>query len=254
MALIFVNYRTSDEEAVATLVNTELTHAFGAENVLRASRPIGPGGRFPGGLLATASRSGALLAVIGPRWASEIAGSAGAGTPDSEGDRVRREILEALEVGALVIPLLVGGAERLRRANLPAEIGDLADCRHRRLDHRTTDADLAGLVKDLTELLPRLAVAARPNGHRPSPPSSVRLTSSWRAGAIQEIQHFQDGGIGNVNGDFSGTFVGVVRGSAHTGTGHLYRMTEPYPESRSSDVAKDAARAEEADGSRGERS
>ncbi|MFE4176455.1 toll/interleukin-1 receptor domain-containing protein [Streptomyces sp. NPDC056909] len=241
MPLIFVNYRTDDEEATATLVDRELSRVFGNENVFRASKSIGPGSRFPQELLTAVRRSGVLLAVIGPRWL-KAGGSGGRSPLEDENDWTRREIQEALETGAVVIPLLVGGAERLRSEDLPAEIGDLADCQYRRLNHRNADADLVRLADDLVKLLPELAVAARSNGYQsPSVTSNDNRggeASDKRGGEAdgsgdagvraRVIKHRQRGGIGNLNGDFSGTFVSEPQGPVHTGSGHLYQAREQH--------------------------
>ncbi|MFJ4962658.1 toll/interleukin-1 receptor domain-containing protein [Streptomyces sp. NPDC088729] len=235
MPLIFVNYRTDDEEATATLVDRELSRVFGSENVFRASKSIGPGSRFPQELLTAVRRSSVMLAVIGPRWLA-AAGSGDRSPLEDENDWTRREIREALETGAVVIPLLVGGAKRLRSEDLPAEIGDLADCQYRRLNHRNAEADLGGLADDLVRLLPELAAAARSNGHRSpaaTPDGGREGDAGGGAGAsrvrAREIQHRQRGGIGNINGDFSGTFLSEPRGPVHTGSGHLYHAREQHP-------------------------
>ncbi|MFI5616196.1 toll/interleukin-1 receptor domain-containing protein [Streptomyces sp. NPDC051567] len=229
MPLIFVNYRTNDEEATATLVDRELSRVFGNESVFRASKSIGPGSRFPQELLTAVRRSSVLLAVIGPRWLE--AGSSGGQSPlEDEEDWTRREISEALETGAVVIPLLVGGAKRLRHEDLPAEIGDLADCQYRRLSHRNADADLMGLADDLVKLLPELAAAARSNGYRsPSvPPEEATDGATGARVRANVIKHRQRGGIGNLNGDFSGTFVSEPQGPVHTGSGPLYQAREQH--------------------------
>lgn len=233
MPLIFVNYRTDDEEATATLVDRELSRVFGNENVFRASKSIEPGSRFPQELLTAVRRSSVLLAVIGPRWL-KAGGSGGRSPLEDEGDWTRREIQEALETGAVVIPLLVGGAQRLGNEDLPGEIGDLADCQYRRLNHRNADADLRGLADDLVRLLPELAAAAQSNGYR----SHLATSDDGRNGTpdgsgdarvrARMIKHDQRGGIGNLNGDFSGTFVSEPQGPVHTGSGHLYQAREQY--------------------------
>lgn len=233
MPLIFVNYRTDDEEATATLVDRELSRVFGTENVFRASKSIGPGSRFPQELLTAVRRCSVLLAVIGPRWL-KAGGSGGRSPLEDESDWTRREIQEALETGAIVIPLLVGGAKRLRSEDLPAEIEDLADCQYRRLRHRNADADLKGLADDLVRLQPELEAAARSNGGRLSSATSDGDRDGLAEGPgetrvrAQAIKHRQRGGIGNLNGDFSGTFVSEPQGPVHTGSGHLYQAREQH--------------------------
>ncbi|MFD9487540.1 toll/interleukin-1 receptor domain-containing protein [Streptomyces sp. NPDC059991] len=231
MPQIFVNYRTDDEEATATLVDRELSRIFGNENVFRASKSIGPGSRFPQELLTAVRRSHVLLAVIGPRWLT-AGGSGGRSPMEDESDWTRREIREAFETGAVVIPLLVGGVKRLAGEDLPAEIKDLASCQYRRLNHRNAEADLTRLADDLVKLSPELAASAESNGYR-SPSTVSDDEHGEDAGAsggarlrAKVIKHRQRGGIGNLNGDFSGTFVSEPQGPVHTGSGHLYQARE----------------------------
>lgn len=233
MPLIFVNYRTNDEEATATLVERELSRVFGDANVFRASKSIRLGSRFPQELLTAVRRSSVLLAVMGPRWL-EPGGPGGRSPLEDEDDWTRREIREALETGAVVIPLLVGGAKRLRPDDLPGDIEALASCQYRRLSHRNADADLTGLADDLVELLPELGAAARSSGYRARPAPSADDHGTDRDGGQETrmrarvIKHRQRGGIGNLNGEFSGTFVSEPQGPVHTGSGHLYQAREQH--------------------------
>ncbi|MFF3629662.1 toll/interleukin-1 receptor domain-containing protein [Streptomyces sp. NPDC002164] len=232
MPLIFVNYRTQDAPEAATLIERELSRVFGDENVFRASKSIGPGSRYPQQLLKAVRRSHVLLAVIGPRWL-EARSVDGPGAPANPDDWTCREIREAFESGAVVIPVLVARAERLRAADLPPELDVLADCQYRRFDHRNADADLSRLVGDLIDLLPELAEAAEKNGYAlkaPMRPDGDRAADERGSGNARVradvINHRQRGGIGNLNGDFSGTFVSEPQGTVHTGSGHVYQASE----------------------------
>lgn len=69
MSDVFVNYRTGDEESVATMIARELTRRFGGERIFFASNSIELGHRFPVELARAVEECKALLAVIGPRWA-----------------------------------------------------------------------------------------------------------------------------------------------------------------------------------------
>ncbi|MGW1837042.1 toll/interleukin-1 receptor domain-containing protein [Streptomyces sp. NPDC002067] len=149
---VFINYRTGDEEATATLLDRELSRRFGTERIFRASKSIDAGRNFPQALLTAVRRCHVLLAVIGPRWT-------GARTGDGSGDWTQRELLEALGSATTVIPVLVGPTARLRRADLPEALASLADLQYRRLHHRTADADLRRIADDLAGLVPSLAVA-----------------------------------------------------------------------------------------------
>ncbi|MEU9452620.1 toll/interleukin-1 receptor domain-containing protein [Streptomyces sp. NPDC048277] len=213
MPVIFVNYRSGDEEFTATLVERELSRRFGDEKVFRASKSISPGSNFPQELLTAVRRCSVLLAVIGPRWLAARSADGGPALADPE-DWIRREILEAFDTDAVVIPVLVGKAARLKREELPSDLEELADCQYRRLNHRNVESDLSRLAEDLGRIVPELAAAA---------PEGQHERSSREDAPQKVINHLQRGGIGNVKGDFTGTFVSEPQGPVHTGSGHLYQ-------------------------------
>ncbi|MFH8617921.1 TIR domain-containing protein [Streptomyces sp. NPDC017979] len=184
MSLIFVNYRTGDEEVTAALVERELSRRFGDEHVFRASKSIAAGSRYSRALITAARGCRVLLAFIGPRWAE--AAAAGRSPLDAAEDWTRREIREAFENGGIVIPVLVGRTPRLRPEDLPPDLAVLADCQYRRIDHRNVESDLTRLTDDLAALVPELAAAANirrtlladaplaPSEHVPRPGSPLR--------------------------------------------------------------------------------
>ncbi|WP_405743552.1 toll/interleukin-1 receptor domain-containing protein [Streptomyces sp. NBC_01525] len=157
---VFINYRTGDEEATATLLERELSRRFGTERIFRASKSIGAGQNFPQALLTAVRRCHVLLAVIGPRWADARTGDGRRALGDP-GDWTRRELLEATGSATRIIPVLVGPTARLRRAELPEALAGLADLQYRRLNHRNADADLRRIADDLAALVPSLAAVDR---------------------------------------------------------------------------------------------
>ncbi|MBT2452534.1 toll/interleukin-1 receptor domain-containing protein [Streptomyces sp. ISL-43] len=215
MPEIFVNYRTGDEEATATLIERELSNRFGSDRVFRASKSIRPGQPFPQELLTAVRHSRVLLVVIGSRWAEALTRDGRPALQDPE-DWTRREILEAFESGAHVVPVLVGRATRLDRTILPRELERLADRQYRRLDHRNAEGDLRRLGDDLADLVPQLAAADK------TPPATATEQVQERAHSarmqVRDVRHRQRGGIGNLNGDL-GTFVNGASGPVHTGSG-----------------------------------
>ncbi|MFF9482221.1 toll/interleukin-1 receptor domain-containing protein [Streptomyces sp. NPDC014733] len=156
---VFINYRTGDEEATATLLDRELSRRFGSERIFRASKSIAAGRNFPQALLTAVRRCHVLLAVIGPRWTE--ARPADGGAPGTPGDWTQRELQEALGAATTVVPVLVGPVARLRRTELPEALAALADLQYRRLHHRTADADLRRIADDLAALVPSLAAVDR---------------------------------------------------------------------------------------------
>jgi hypothetical protein len=152
---VFINYRTGDEEATATLIEQDLSRRFGSDQVFRASKSIRPGDDFSREILAAVRRSHVLLAVIGPGWLDALDGSGGRAL-DQEGDWVRREICEAFDCDVRVIPVLVGSTGRLNSSALPSCLQPLANCQYIRFSHRNADADLDLLATKLANLVPGL--------------------------------------------------------------------------------------------------
>lgn len=223
---VFVNYRTGDEESAATMIARELARRFGGERIFFASNSIEPGRRFPVELIKAVEESEALLAVIGPRWA-EVRGADGRPALESEEDWTRREIRTALDRGILVIPVLVGKAARIDRASLPDDLLELADYQYRRFDHRNAASDLAAIGDALARLLPELgtadhdARAAQERADAKSRKKTAQDTEHTRM-RTRDVEQRVRGGIGNLNGDLSGTFLNEPQGPVHTGRGHQY--------------------------------
>ncbi|MFF7635642.1 TIR domain-containing protein [Kitasatospora sp. NPDC008050] len=235
MPEIFVNYRTGDGEESATTIERELSRRFGTDRVFRAGKSIQPGRRFPKELITAVRRSRVLIAVIGEGWTAARTAAGGPALDDPD-DWTRREILEAFESGALVVPVLVGRNTRLSRAELPAELAELADCQYRRLDMRNADADLARIGDDLAEAIPELAAVDADRGAVPgarrvpqgqagqdaqSGPDSVRNQAGdvhGRATQGRDHRNRQRDGVGQVEGDL-GTFINHAGGPVHTGSG-----------------------------------
>ncbi|WP_037913931.1 TIR domain-containing protein [Actinacidiphila yeochonensis] len=223
---VFVNYRTGDEESAATMIARELTRRFGEDRVFFASSSIEAGRRFPAELVRAVDECEALLAVIGPRWA-EVRGPDGRPALEAEQDWTRREIQTALDRGILVIPVLVGKATRIDLAVVPDDLRELADCQYRRFDHRNAESDLTALGDTLARLLPELgtadhdARAARERAEAESVKKSARDAGHTRM-RTRDVEQRVRGGIGNLNGDLSGTFVNEPQGPVNTGRGHQY--------------------------------
>ncbi|WP_031067440.1 toll/interleukin-1 receptor domain-containing protein [Streptomyces sp. NRRL WC-3742] len=216
---IFINYRTSDEDTTATLIERELSRRFGSESVFRASKSIPIGKPFPQELLTAVRRSSVLIAVIGARWVDARDRDGGRALDDPE-DWTRREILEAFESGALVVPVLVGRATRLDRSDLPAALAELADCQYLRFDNRDAESGLRRLGDDLASAIPRLAEAEQ-RIIRESAAEGTDCEADRTGGGVvraRTYRHEQSGGIGNVNGDV-GTFINTASGQVHTGSG-----------------------------------
>jgi hypothetical protein len=156
MPVVFVNYRTGDEEATATLIEWELSRRFGAARIFRASK-VPPGSDFEVGILHAVRCSSVLLAVVGPRWLY-ARDESGRRLLDKKSDWTRREIVEAFSCAVTVVPVLIGSTPRLTRSQLPSPLQPLARCQYLRFDHREADADIKRLGDKLVRLFPTLGL------------------------------------------------------------------------------------------------
>ncbi|MDR3082648.1 MAG: TIR domain-containing protein [Streptomyces sp.] len=215
MSTVFVNYRTGDGDEVAALLEHELSARFGSEQVFRASKSIPAGSRFPQALITAVRRSHVLLAVIGRRWFDPRTPGGRPAVEDPD-DWTRREIIEAFETGALVIPVLVDSV-RIDRSLLPLELSVLADCQYRRLSMRNSHADLDRIGDDLSRLVPVLAkVDTRP----PLAGGTKDKEKKEKKGRGEGGTRIRTrDGLGQVGRDLSGTVVTAPRGPVHTGSG-----------------------------------
>ena len=218
MPCVFINYRTNDEEASATLIDRELSLRFGSEKIFRASKSIGPGERFESALLSAVRRSGVLVAIIGTRWLTATDRQGGRAL-NSRSDWTRREIVEAFRCHIPVVPVLVGKAQRIEPSDLPTALADLASCQYRRLDHRNVTADLTRLADDLAKLVPELASTPRP-----VKPDDLPAADAPRPTVhMRETRQHRRGGVGSIAGNV-GTIGTDSRGPVNTGSGHQYNL------------------------------
>lgn len=190
MTTVFVNYRTSDEENVAALLEHALSERFASNVFFRASKSIKPGDDFEEELLKGVRTSSALLAVIGPRWL-EVRDEHGVRKIDKASDWVRREIVEAFDLGIRVVPVLIGEAKPLPKDALPAGLERLATCQYVRLRSRDLEADLDRIAATLTELVPELRDA------KVDPPAAGTVNNNAYGNARVGMQ------AGNVVGDIN---------------------------------------------------
>jgi NB-ARC domain/TIR domain/Tetratricopeptide repeat len=166
---VFINYRTTDSDTVAELIDLELTAQFGEDRVFLDSRSIPAGVDYVEELLGRLRACSVLLVVIGPRWLT-VTDAAGQRRIDDPQDWTRREIVEAFNHGLRVIPILTDGVTLPTEADLPDEIVGLSRRQYVQLHRRYTRLDLAHLVKQITEADPELVEAAARDQDNPAPP------------------------------------------------------------------------------------
>jgi hypothetical protein len=175
---IFINYRTGDGERFAVIFDQDLSRRFGSDNVFRASKSIRPGRDFRKALSSASAAAHVLLVLIGPSWLDDDDKSGG-NPLTSDDNWTRKEILNAIEYGAHIVPVLCGRqTPRLSRTILPSGLDQLADYQSLRYDTGNSDADLDTIAKHLMELLPGLIDATAADETRQADPGGVDNTNS----------------------------------------------------------------------------
>jgi hypothetical protein len=154
MSGIFISYRKEDTRAWAVHLRDRLAREFGERQIFFDVDSIDPG-HWRAQIDRALSQCQVLLVLIGPRWlgATQADGRPRLSVPD---DVHRHEIATGLtRQGVTVIPLLVDGARRPLRSDLPDELQGLLDRQVREVgdahDSRTGELRwLTGAIDRLT--------------------------------------------------------------------------------------------------------
>ncbi|MEU6374257.1 toll/interleukin-1 receptor domain-containing protein [Streptomyces sp. NPDC046909] len=148
MSGVFISYRRGGHSGVVDDLDAALARHFGRGQVFLDRPSLLPGQRFADALKARVADCDALIAVIHPGWAGARHPS-GARRLDDPEDWVRREIEWALAGGKFVVPVLLGGAEMPRGAELPESLRPLVGLNAPRLREERWTSDLAVLIAAL---------------------------------------------------------------------------------------------------------
>jgi hypothetical protein len=151
MSKIFINYRSSDTAPMAEFLYEKLVAHFGKELVFRDDAAIPPGIDFREFLWAQLALAEVMLVLVGRHWLE--AGPDGKPKLFAPDDFVRDEITEALRRNIRVVPILIGGQQRLAAADLPEEIKALAYRQYRHLRDRSSSRDIDALILDLEKMI-----------------------------------------------------------------------------------------------------
>ncbi|MBN1171501.1 MAG: toll/interleukin-1 receptor domain-containing protein [Micromonosporaceae bacterium] len=143
-----MNYRSTDEPFGARLIDRLLADRLGKDMVFLDNRTIPLGVAFEPVLLRRLRTSDALLVVIGRRWLRKVDGRRAI---DDENDWVRREIVEALNCGILVIPVLMGEVTLPKREELPEDIRVISSHEYHLVGVKDPESDVDRLVERLAE-------------------------------------------------------------------------------------------------------
>ena len=200
---VFISYRRDDAAGYAGRLEEALERRLGHGSVFRDVLDIEPGEDFVQAIRTRLRGAKTVLVLIGPRWAG--AAASGARRIDDAQDFVRLEVAVALESGAMVVPVLLPGAEMPAEASLPPPLQALARRNALSLGDAHWDADMARLADSIGLPKPtarwrlmagaavlaaalgggwlalRPAAPIAPIATPPPPDASARLLGVWQA-------------------------------------------------------------------------
>ena len=151
---IFISYRRDDSAFAAGRIYDRLTDHFGDENVFFDVDSIPIGVDFVEYLSNEVRQCSAFVSIIGDRWL-DAQDALGNRRLDNEEDFVRIEIEAALDLGLLIVPVLINGAEMPHAAALPVSVRPITRRNALSVSHARFKADADGMVRQLDEALKR---------------------------------------------------------------------------------------------------
>jgi hypothetical protein len=154
---IFISYRRADSEHVVGRLYEHLTDKLGEKAVFKDIDKIAAGRDFRREIEAALEACRVFICVIGKAWPGPSDG--GTRRIDDPGDFVRVEVETALKRGLSIIPVLVGGLDRLPSDFFSDRLSELAYRQGLRL---RPDPDFRG---DVEHLMASIAAHLVERGH-----------------------------------------------------------------------------------------
>lgn len=185
MPKIFVSYRRGGVKARTYRMGDELRRQFGDDNVFVDIDSIDPGTKFADAIRSYIRSSDFVLIMIGPKWVEMTCGEGKRRLHDPK-DHLRIEVETALRSKAIVIPVLVNGAQMPHPTDLPNEIAELTQIQAYTLTDSHWQYDVEQLVRkiDPTAGKKQPETAPQPAPRPAAPPASAEKLS---ASAITSI-------------------------------------------------------------------
>jgi hypothetical protein len=174
MSGIFISYRREDSAPYAGRLYDRLCGRFGADQVFMDVDDIPPGADFAAHISAKVGSCEAMIVVIGKEWLTARNADGQLRLSDPQ-DFVGLEVALALQRDGMVIPVLVGGANMPKAAELRSDLKALAKRNAVILSDHDFQRDVDSLVKAL-ELIPGLGK------------KTANESSDWKAEMRQRLR------------------------------------------------------------------
>jgi hypothetical protein len=149
---VFISYRRSDEPSFAGRLYDRLIDKFDERHIFMDVDSIELGTDFVEVLNAALGACKVVIVVIGPEWLT-ASDAQGRRRLDNPNDFVRLEVQTALKRNIRVIPILVGGAQMPRSADLPPSLSALSRRNGREISHARFSSDIHQLISTLERVL-----------------------------------------------------------------------------------------------------
>lgn len=179
MKEIFVSYRRGGAYMHTNRLFDALKYQFGESSVFLDVKSIDPGVKYADFIRNTIKKAKVVLVIIGPEWL-ELTDTEGNRRLEDESDLLTVEVKTALDSKALVIPVLVGGAESVNKARLPAMIRELADLHDIALTDSHWDYDVDQLINRIRAKIG----GASPVEPKPAPAEEKKFSGKVIAGIV----------------------------------------------------------------------
>ena len=148
--LIFLSYRRADTATSTLALRLELQTHLQAAQIFVDTHTIQSGDAWPHQIDDALRLAKVIIPVIGKAWAG--GDETGKRRIDDPKDWVHRELAIALEQKrSAILPVLVDGARRLRQAELPEPLRELADIQPLKIDLDQWDHDINSLFQVLKD-------------------------------------------------------------------------------------------------------
>lgn len=191
--LAFISYRRDDTKEIAQALFLQLKQDFGSGQLFMDYNSIRAGEAWPDRVREQLDDATVILALIGPGWLTAH-DKYGRRRIDDPTDWVRNEILQGIQRGIPIIPVVINHTENLPDPDgLPPELQQLPLTQAKVL---RLDADWTSDVEALSKLLPRYGLVR--DQVPPQPAGSAQkartpaLDEEELASALQELPEWEE--------------------------------------------------------------
>lgn len=151
MELVFISYRRTDAQQAALGLYLQLRARVGPRHVFMDRSGIAAGDVWPKRLREAIAQASVVFALMGPGWL-KASDEYGRRRLDMADDWVRSELACAIETGKPIIPVMLGGVDKMAPPQaLPDSLRPIADRQSYTLRDDHWDSDFNDLVRYLVE-------------------------------------------------------------------------------------------------------